>query len=584
MAMIRTPASALTLGGVDLMGTDHTPGWWIEAQGVDLDLGNPQPIERTILSFLLDGSIVTKDSDDNREMTIRLVVEATNSVNLAAAEAALIAETSRANALTWTPPDNTGDFAGTPCVFDVVTSTPSFQFSDMGELFLKRVYNLTIKALPFARSAAQTTFSNAAPPGTTPVVVSIDTCTATTGWARSGSTGTVSGPTVLSGTIIASWANSTTAANPSATLTLTRTGLSVNMTSGGYVRVDYASSGDGRTGAQIDSFLLNGGAVTPAARNGDVVWLPFTGTLNSVAVSTKAAVTRYGKLGLTVRDVSSSDIPQDSTGARQRGFSVPVGGSVRTQGSFAIVDAVASALGSVLLYTTSDQNSAQPPLRAWRSTTVGDTSDTSLVSGFFSDLGTNHIFRVPIDGVSPGGYLLLARVKHATAATYTLNWQARTTNDTGGTILDTGQAGSAAVALQAATWTVATVGRMVLPTTRAGSTCFVRIDLSSSSGVQLDEAWLFNLDTGQLTWVEVPGPNTNRMFIDAPSLDSPVPVLTIGANTDRSDAFHPGTAVKSFGQHRLNPPSTNGFLVTSGSVAAALSLSYYSRWHTHVGG
>jgi hypothetical protein len=199
------------------------------------------------------------------------------------------------------------------------------------------------------------------------------------------------------------------------------------------------------------------------------------------------------------------------------------------------------------------------------------TADSATVSGSTSDLSTQHWFDLPANGVLQAGYLLLARVKHASAGTYTITWSAR--SRMGGADVGEVQSGTRSVTLTAATYSIVTVGLLNLPTTRLGTSGSVRIGLSGPAGLILDDAWLLDLDHGRLTWVECG--TSRRLWLDTASVTDPVPSMWRGTAVDRSDALHAGSDASSWGVHELVPPMINVFTVTTGSTAAVLSLSYY---------
>ena len=136
-----------------------------------------------------------------------------------------------------------------------------------------------------------------------------------------------------------------------------------------------------------------------------------------------------------------------------------------------------------------------------------------------------------------------------------------------------------------------TLGRMSLPPARVGPSGFVQIGLLYNSGsptITLDEVYLLH-ESGDLTVVECgtaspsAGAASNRLWLDAPSLDDPQGSVWVGAAADRSDARYAGTAVAArppYG-HNLEPGGMNVFTVTSNADSAAVSSTHYKRWHTH---
>lgn len=595
--MIATPAHSLVFGALDLLGVDHSAGWWIEAAGDDAEFGNPTPVERAIKSFLQDGAIAVVESYDNREMSLKLTVKATSSANLAAAEAALIAEIGKRNTLTWTPPDSTGDFAGTPCVFDIVTSTLAFDLNDVGELDLRRVYTLTLKALPFVRSNTLTTYASAAPPsGGAPTNTLVDDGTSTTNWAGVSSDG---GSTTLStsGGVITLF-KGFGAGTATRSITLTRSSLATSMTGTGFVRIKMVTQltqgGDPKSLAV--TVKINGTTVAEVGRDGDYRWYAHPGgTLSTIDITAAGKFpSAAGSVVIRVDEVYRTSVATLSTltGQRQQFLSLPVGGTVRTQGNLEIADATPTALGTVLVYTTPiDSPAVQPPLRRWRTAGSAETSDATLVSGKYSDLNTLHTFDVPASSVPAGGYLLLARIRNPAGTGYGLAWAGKSLMGT--TTLDTAPphgvtGGNLPVANQ---WGVVNVGYMTLPTFGLGTSGMVRIELQTTTiGLLLDEAWLFNMDQGQLTWLEAgtaaptTGGPANRVFIDAASVSNPMPSVWLGTAADRSDAYGAGVVAQSIGEHEFTPPLTNVFVATTNAVSTAVSLSHYPRHHSHVTG
>lgn len=576
--MIQNSQHRLVFGALELMGRTGTAPSRYVTRAAGTSWGNPVPIEKVITSFLQDGSIAAITGFDNREMTIMLMIKGEDSYALAAAEEALQLEVGRRNTLTWYPPNKIVGF-GEPCVFDVVTSSFDHELDDQDELHLQRKYTLTIKALPFARSQDVVKVVSPAPPSTSPSVTLVDACSATTGWAGSPNAVSTSGGSVR--------ASATAPAGGNLGVTLTRTGLSANMSATPYLRVDYTWSALGvNSGFGGVTVKINGTTVTPVATNGNVAWyLSPVSTITSFSVSVVRSLNAGGSISLAVADLSRSDIAQDQAGSRQTFRSLDVAGSARTEGSLVLADPT-SSLGSVLVFTTPDTDAAQPPLRARLVPGPSETASSLLVSGKSSDLGTIHPFEIPASLVPPGGYLLLARVKHATAGPRAITWAAK--SRIGTTDLGAGDAGAIGVTLAADTWTIVEVADIDLPTKLLGPAGKVRIELAGPSGLLLDEAWIFNLDTGQLTWVECgnaapsPGGAANRMWLDAASIDNPEPMVWVGNSADRSDAFGAGELMRSLGRHQFVPKATNVFTVNTNAVAVEVQLAHYRRYHTHV--
>ena len=268
MTQIINPQSALTFGALNLMGSAGTP-YWFEALADGSDFGNPVANMRAILSFLQDGSIEAIDNFGNRETPLVITVCGTTSAALAAGEAALAAEAWKRNTLTYTPPEVGG--LGVACVFDVVTSTLEYTTDDFSNNRLERTYRLTVKALPFAKPVSPTSVVSAAPPNVSPTVTLIDNCQATTGWAASSGS-----PSVWNGTGVRATYTYVSGPPTGHGITLTRPGLSVNLATAQYVRIDLTSTKSGPSEPGVTRTAL---AVTAAASGAHGRWY-----LNAAAV------------------------------------------------------------------------------------------------------------------------------------------------------------------------------------------------------------------------------------------------------------------------------------------------------------
>lgn len=589
MSYVSTPQHSLTFGSLNLIGTDEDMselGYKIECLADQTDWGSPVPIIEKIISWLQDGAIAALNNYDNREMTVQVMVTGADSNDLARGESALMLETGKPNELVWTPPDG----FGAPCVFSVVTSNLVPVMDDEADLRNEAVYQLKIEAEPFVRGQELVVVTQPAPPSGGPTVVSIDNCSSTANWDGGTDSVTTSGGAVR-----------VQATNGSAFfggVVLQRDSLSENLTTTPYLRIDlgytvtpnvtippYALEvrGYGSTGTDV--------ALTQVASSGSVRWYSTTGvgtTLTTLRISLRrnglAADTLWK---LWVADVSRTDSLVDSgaTG-RQLSRTIPVEGSARTQGTLSLQDET-DALGDVLVYSAPLRDGViQPNLRDWLSSGNTETPDSSTVSGATSDLSTLHTFDLPVSGLVPGGYLLLARVKHASTGNQTLTWAAKTRQ--GSTTISGGQSGSAVVALTAATWGIVTVARMNLPPRKLGNAGTVRLELQSGSGVVLDEAWAYNIETGRLSLFTVgtatpaPGASANRVWLDAPTVQSPVPALYVGTEVDRSDSYHLVGGARSLSIHEFLPPAMVVHTVTTNATETAIELSHFPRFNTRV--
>lgn len=587
MAVVTNSQHDLQFGSLDLIDVDTVQGaggFHFEVMGDDADWGNPQPIEEKIVTWLQDGAIVALRGYDNRDMFLRVKVVGKDGQALALGEQALMLETGKTNLLTWTPPDGVGK----PCVFGVINSHLEHVFDDVNdEMHLQRTYGLRITAEPFARSSTPVSVSQAAPPGGGPTVTSIDACTATTNWTGTPNAPTTSGGAVKETKFVDSF-------QLIGTLSLKRSSLAVNMTGKPYLRIDWDMDGGGDV--TNTTVKVNGTTIlTPVAQSGTARWYDYGTqvgvgtTLTSIEITYTNNSTRFSvpiNRVLEVADISQSDsIVDPGSTNRQLARVLPVAGSARTQGNLAVEDS-ANALGTALVYTCpAVSGMRQPPLRAVLQPGPTPTVDGTTVSGATSPLDTQHVFYVPINGLQPGAHLLLARVKHASSGARTINYFGVSIH--GSNEVGDRQSGSIGFNSVAGVWQVVTVGAMTLPPTKVGKNGIVAVSMTASAGVVLDEAWLFNVETGRLTWVECgtaapsAGGTSNRLWLDAPTVDNPVPAVYRGVAADRSDSQHAASEMVSFGNHEFIPTSMNVFTVTTNSTASVVTLSHYPRWHTH---
>lgn len=601
---------SLTFGAINLIGTAaelSASGYNFQALSDDTSWGNPVSIEEKVISWLQDGALLSLAGYDNRDdMVVRIKVVGTDSNKLALGERALMLETGKPNTLTWTPPDG----AGAPCVFDVVMSSLSHSMDDLGELrqpLRERIYTLRLKCLPFARSQAQVSVTVPAPTGTQAITL-IDNCSSATNWTKTIQVGAGAPATtaaaVTGGTAIIGQ-TSFLSQTESTRLSLTRSSLSASMTTTPYLRVDMSTYGTGMnwaSGTRDVSFKLNGLAAPIASQTGSIYW--FDASALAITTLTTFEVSGYvigagstGNFTITVADLSRSNVLGDQGTGRQLLRTIPVAGSARTQGDLAIADTT-NALGSVLVYTYPQAAGvASPNLRAWYASGAGAiTADATTVYGSTMAIGGfTPYFDIPASAIQPGGHIVLARLKRPTTGTSTI--QVTVSGRQGSSFVGPSTVGQTiAVPLVANTWKIATVGTLNLPFVQVGSSGKVRISIEepAAAGVVLDEAWLFNIETGRLTWVECgtaapsAGGSSNRLWLDAATLANPTPDAFVGFASDRSDSYFPGRVdglpgtAYSLPSHNFVPTVTNVFTVTTNSTASSITLSHYPRWHTHV--
>jgi hypothetical protein len=240
----------------------------------------------------------------------------------------------------------------------------------------------------------------------------------------------------------------------------------------------------------------------------------------------------------------------------------------------------ATALGMTIVHTSPEDGSGySPPLRRWRVSGAGETSNPTAVSQALESIVLPNPFvaEVPNRAVPEGGYLLAARMLVPTAGVTAINWAAETvTRGVGqGYVTDFAHWDFPLPH----TWNFVPLAVLTLPTLRSEEGT-VRISLSSNVPVELDEAWLFRVDDGcALTVVNDVG--TARMWLDSPDINSRVPRVWIGDDETRIDAFHPGSKLYCHGNHTFAPDKVQVFTATSGIEGPAVSMSHYPRWHSN---
>jgi len=562
------PGSGFTLR---TLGSANGTGW-----------GAADPVVAMMDAFLQDGATAQMLRHNDRTMPIIVQVLGSDAAALAAGEAALTTmcrqtwDLATSIELHWTPPAD-----GPECVFDVtLAKAPELvDWADYSELHpdqLGRLFKVELTALPFARSGIVVKQTIAAPASSapvTPTVTSIDACSSTTGWSVVGnngslSTGTDAGDTYVRGTA------------PSA-FSLKKSGLSINMTTSPYVIVRFAAT-------YMPQFLqpvpfiptvkLNGVAVDPIAQSGNTCWYPFSGTLNTVEL-----VTSYSSAYIKAYDLSRTDMVAPGVLTQlevSRQF--PIQGSVRSPATIGVrgvrpSDQATQPLGQCLVFTTPKLSSQAPPLRTLRVDGGSDATDTTAYSGKKSALSTVHRFQIPMAAVAQAGHVLVSHLQAASTGVKTLSWVARTIVN-GSPIGDT-QSGTLSVNITAVnTWYMIATSRLTLPTTATGPLGVVEIQLSSSSLV-LDEAWLCDIDNGQVTILDC-GAN-GYLWLDAPNAVRPAPTIWIGTASDRSDAYVAGPEVLAWGNHQTPPPKINVFVAAASPPEVAVSND--PAWTTHAG-
>ncbi len=581
--------SIMRFGSLELTGISSDGKYELRALGADAGTNPtvaPEVRVAEMVAALQDGALAITTGHDNVVLPVAVQVLdgplADPGEGVPLGLAALVGQCratwdERIVPFRWVPAANFGP----PCVFKVTAATlAEADWDDYKELFPDTRGSLILLQLtcaPFAFADNSVTETIAAPTSSSPVtptVTSIDTCGSTTNWAGGTSsgvsttvTGSDAGDTYVMGQVPgSSYAHSQW---------ITRSSLSQNMAATPYLMVKAASYATNGATAVL-SYSINGTPVTPIASSGTTVWLPFSGTLNSVQVTAAFAFAPLaGTNGVKVYDLSRTDMVAPGTLTQlevARQFTIQ--GSVRTPASIAVSgvkpsDQSSVALGQVIAYSTRAQGVAMPPLRPTRVDGGADSTDTTAYSGKKSALSTTHRFQIPVSAIASAGYGLPVRVQASSTGAKTLTWTAKTV--VAGTTVSDVQTGTVTINIAAAnTWQMAQAGIIALPAGLAGSAGVVEISLASST-LTLDNGWLCDLDHGQLSIVDC-GANT-RMWLDGPTFDMPVPTIWVGKAADRSDAYMPGASIVAMGSHEVVGGEVVNIFVGSGNPAA-ISLTY----------
>ncbi|WP_418061795.1 hypothetical protein [Pimelobacter simplex] len=574
-------------------------GYLIEAMADGTDFGNPEARVEIVQSLLTDGALAVLEGWDNREAPIRLRLSApaaTAGPALAAAEKALMAGVLAASKapLVYTPAAT----SAATCVFDVVAAKLERDTSDGWDLKEERreyrFYLLTLTCLPFARPES-TVVTPAIPippnPGGVAVFQNLDTCDTVTNWAPSyefsGQTeaeftksfGAVAGA-VRSALAPGWWVQSVYPG-----MKLTRTGA-LSMAGLPYLAVDVRVSHPAAYG--LPGIVIDGAPVTPLAAE------PVAGGFTRIYVAatnfsalsvvvpqlsrTQDSATRW----LEVSNVARTDAIGDKANStsRQQSRTASVGGSAPTQAAIRLFDATPGALGTDTLIHTSTNLLWRPPLRRWISSSSAVTADTSLVSGGRNSLATPTTIRVAANLLSEGNYALMARMSVTAAGT--LTWSARMVGASGSNTVGSSVVVSGSIPVSTtAGYQVLNLAAIPLPVVAAEGDQLVELVISGTASMILDEAWLFGLHDGALTWIRDADALT-WVEVRSPELGAARPSVYGGTGARGSNSACIDWKCLSFGAHRFSPGVTQVFTITSSSLLSQSELEFYPRYHSHV--
>lgn len=610
------PAGSLIFGDTDVIGNltpDEPLPYVIRTSADGTTWGDADAVVAEIRAQILDGSVAVVSSYENREATVRVSITANAGEDgdaLAQGEQALMAEINKGrNILAWVPL-----LAGAvPCVFDVVYATLDFESEgrDLLEKHLKqRIYVLTLACLPFPRTEKKVLIESLPVPTTSTgsgvAPTNIDAGTSTTNWTgQDGAVMTAETPSWAGGATVVVGRRS--GAAPCRTY---RSNLAVATGGRQFLRVrGYGlwSAIGGKIYAQAsfkwamgtgDPIYITPVAYTYKASNGfydALFYLPsgLSGNRLRIAMSYTGphpANVHHSAFALDSIDWVG-DAPFTST-TRQMSRTLPVYGAARTEGELEVRALAADGttpeqLGPhTLVYTRAAGAGVQPPLRTFRTNGMPVVADAALVSGAREPLaGTTATFVVPADLVKPGTYQIVGRFRCSNTNAQTLT----VTASTAATDASLLPANTATISrtlnfTAASTWQFVSIGELTLPTVESGHTAAnitLTIANNNANVVDLDEAWAFNTDEGQLSLVDTSGSGVSMLRIAGATLDRPQPSVWVGT-ADGTAVVNAGVRVLWRGSHQFNPGDVEVFTVTTATARARAALRYYPRAHTHL--
>lgn len=592
-----TQQHGLTWGALDFVSTTPTAdGYLLEACADGTNFGNPKALIQTVRSLLTDGSLAVIENWDNREIAIRLRISApseTAGPALAAGEAALMAElrAESKSPLIWTPPATDGP----ACVYDVVVAElerdngNDWDFDESKRE--ERYYTLTLTCLPFARPEDTTVVAAVPLPPPTPTITSIDACASFTGWAASftslttTSSGTVSGYVYGQGTRVKT--------GGVAVISLTRTGA-VSMGATPYLRVEVSATRDGAPVSPIaPTFSFDGGASVGAdsvtAGSGpstSYLYVSPPASFTTVAIRNDDNASPGGAvLRFRVHDLSRTDTLPATGTTRQQSRTATVSGSAPTQAAIRLFDSTPAALGSEILVHTSRNTGWQPALRPYRTASATVTTDTTMVSGSRNTLASAMVFRIPANLLTEGTYSLMARLNVTTLGT--VGWSAKMVSSAGATTVGSSVVTSGSITVGVTSgYQVINLAALPLPVVKAEADQMVELTLTGTSNMTVDEAWLFGLHDGVLTWLR-DADSLTWIEIRSPELGAARPSIYGGTGAKGANSIDvswkaAGGSYGSFGAHRFDPGLMQIFTVTSTSLVSQSEIEFYPRYHSHV--
>lgn len=292
---------------------------------------------------------------------------------------------------------------------------------------------------------------------------------------------------------------------------------------------------------------------------------------------------------------AATSLPLSGTG-RSGERTIQTYGTMPAEASLTVSDT--SALGPKTIVYTAPPGTLSPALRQYRTAGLAVTASSNSLSGGTEPLATNQAqavgFTIDTNKIPRSSYLLMAHLTGsalASGTSYTISWAAFTIRTgatvavatTGSTVVTaTGTTQAASLyelgMLTLPTWDIATAGTQ-------GTTMLINIWVSGGTWT-LDEGWLFDIDNGDLSILDIDVKVTGTLRsiqIMPASADRPTErylgVYSGGTGTATMDL---SSWVRSWSQHRFDPASGGNIYAYLANDAAAphlsMSAEFFPRW------
>lgn len=606
--------------------------------------GSPENVTEVLNSLLADGELLSSTRTSNREMTLTVIVEGSDMLALAEAEATLVREASKpANTLTIDP----GDGFAPPTAFDTFRAGIDFDRNDAHEGQNLRRFVLTIPALPYGRSESLTT---EVAEGIPSVGTIVNAGTSLTGW----STPAAVVPGSSSGSYVP--------ADPQPANMLALDGgvaaKAWRVVDGAYLfgfgqsrrvdnRLELAQAIAAQTGAYLsfevwvesslgrevtntyfnqtyrDGGVLDSFAITAAegervyknaqTRHGErllsqaiVQALPdgyvrYTVRLDEALTVSRLTFDAYQYVPWTddpnatqrarikVRNVA---VAQTATLGKQALKTINVGGSARAPGSLHVAAPADNvALGKVLAYTVPSPLVAagyRPDLRQW--TLPGAATDTVGGRSALTGIGASYnapgspVMQVTASMLRAGSYLLAGSLYSGSG---NVDMVVEAALLIGGAVVAVEETPIRA-SMAAGTWELRTFDTIYLPPSMIQtptSDATVRFRFKGAATALLEELYVFPVE-GRLSVIDcgsgTVGPSaSSHLWIDSPSPEQPEGGYWRGATPTRQNAVSAWSTTIVPGVHVFEPGQMFTFAASSDAQGPTVSFDYFKRWMAH---